>query len=148
MLEAQRQEAAALAVFPCILNTVAVFMKKDPIVLGVDVVEGSLRMGTPIAAMKKNVLTGEMEAVVLGRVTSIQLNHKSIPVAKKGSPSVAIKIEGANQPMYGRHLDEKDVLYSQISRITIDTLKKYYRDEVAKEDWHLLVNLKKVFNIM
>ncbi|KAI5851037.1 hypothetical protein BZA05DRAFT_57046 [Tricharina praecox] len=147
MLEAQRLEAAAQAVFPCILNTVAVFMKKDPIVLGVDVVEGSLRMGTPIAAVKKNPLTGEMESVLLGRVTSIQLNHKNIPIAKKGSPSVAIKIEGPNQPTYGRHLDEKDVLYSQISRLTIDTLKKFYRDEVAKEDWHLLVNLKKVFNI-
>jgi len=123
-------------------------MKKDPIVLGVDVVEGSLRMGTPIATVKKNPVTGEMEPVVLGRVTSIQLNHKNIPIAKKGSPSVAIKIEGSNQPMYGRHLDEKDVLYSQISRVTIDTLKKFYRDEVAKEDWHLLLNLKKVFNVL
>jgi len=147
MLEAQRLEAAAQAVFPCILNTVAVFMKKDPIVLGVDVVEGSLRMGTPIAAMKKNAVTGEMEPVLLGRVTSIQLSHKNIPIAKKGSPSVAVKIEGPNQPMYGRHLDEKDVLYSHISRVTIDTLKKFYRDEVAKDDWHLLVSLKKVFNV-
>jgi translation initiation factor 5B len=147
MLEAQRQESAAQAVFPCVLNTVAIFMKKDPIVLGVDVVEGSLRMGTPIAAVKKNAITGEMEPIILGRVTSIQLNHKNIPVAKKGSPSVAVKIEGPNQPLYGRHLDEKDVLYSHISRVTIDTLKKFYRDEVAKEDWHLLVNLKKIFNV-
>ncbi|KAF8249892.1 hypothetical protein K440DRAFT_542640 [Wilcoxina mikolae CBS 423.85] len=147
MLEAQRQESAAQAVFPCVLNTVAIFMKKDPIVLGVDVVEGSLRMGTPVAAVKKNAITGEMEPIILGRVTSIQLNHKNIPVAKKGSPSVAVKIEGPNQPLYGRHLDEKDVLYSHISRVTIDTLKKFYRDEVAKEDWHLLVNLKKIFNV-
>ena len=147
MLEAQRQESAAQAVFPCVLNTVAVFMKKDPIVLGVDVVEGSLRMGTPIATVKKNAVTGEMEPVVLGRVTSIQLNHKNIPVAKKGSPSVAVKIEAPNQPLYGRHLDEKDILYSHISRLTIDTLKKFYREEVSKEDWHLLVNLKKVFNV-
>ncbi|KAA8892832.1 hypothetical protein FN846DRAFT_981648 [Sphaerosporella brunnea] len=147
MLEAQRQEAAAQAVFPCILNAVAVFMKKDPIVLGVDVVEGSLRMGTPIATVKRNAVTGEMEPIVLGRVTSIQLNHKNIPIAKKGSPSVAVKIEGPNQPLYGRHLDEKDVLYSHISRVTIDTLKKFYREEVAKEDWQLLINLKKVFNV-
>jgi len=147
ILESQRQEAAAQAVFPCMLSTQAVFMKKDPIVLGVDVMEGSVRIGTPIAAMKKNPLTGEMESIVLGRVTSIQLNHKGIPVAKKGTPSVAIKIEGANQPLYGRHLDEKDILYSHISRLTLDTLKKFYRDEVSKEDWHLLVNLKKVFNV-
>jgi len=147
MLEAQRQESAAQAVFPCVLNTVAVFTRKDPIVLGVDVVEGSLRMGTPIAAVKKNAVTGEMEPVVLGRVTSMELNHKKMEIAKKGSPSIAIKIEGPNQPLYGRHLDEKDVLYSHISRVTIDTLKKFYREEVAKEDWHLLVNLKKIFNV-
>jgi translation initiation factor 5B len=147
MLEAQRQESAAQAVFPCVLNTVAVFTRKDPIVLGVDVVEGSLRMGTPIAAVKKNAVTGEMEPVVLGRVTSMELNHKKMEIAKKGSPSIAIKIEGPNQPLYGRHLDEKDVLYSHISRVTIDTLKKFYREEVVKEDWHLLVNLKKIFNV-
>jgi len=147
MLEAQRQESAAQAVFPCVLNTVAVFTRKDPIVLGVDVVEGSLRMGTPIAAVKKNAVTGEMEPIVLGRVTSMELNHKKMEIAKKGSPSIAIKIEGPNQPLYGRHLDEKDVLYSHISRVTIDTLKKFYREEVAKEDWHLLVNLKKIFNV-
>jgi translation initiation factor 5B len=147
MLEAQRQESAAQAVFPCVLNTVAVFTRKDPIVLGVDVVEGSLRMGTPIAAVKKNAVTGEMEPVVLGRVTSMELNHKKMEIAKKGSPSIAIKIEGPNQPLYGRHLDEKDVLYSHISRVTIDTLKKFYREEVAKEDWHLMVNLKKIFNV-
>jgi translation initiation factor 5B len=129
------------------LSTQAVFMKKDPILLGVDVVEGSVRIGTPLAAVKKNPLTGEMEPIVLGRVTSIELNHKTISVAKKGTPSAAIKIEGANQPLYGRHLDEKDILYSHISRVTLDTLKKFYRDEVSKEDWHLLVNLKKVFNI-
>ncbi|KAI5781475.1 hypothetical protein EDC01DRAFT_784380 [Geopyxis carbonaria] len=148
MLEQQRRESAAQAVFPCILNVVAVFMKKDPIVIGVDVVEGSLRIGTPVAAVKKNAITGEMEPIVLGRVTSIELNHKAMRTAKKGTPSVAVKIEGANQPTYGRHLDEKDVLYSHVSRLTIDTLKKFYRDEVSKEDWHLMVNLKKVFNIM
>lgn len=147
MLEAQRREAADNAVWPCVLNVVAVFMKKDPIVIGVDVVEGTLKIGTPIAAVKKNALTGVMEPVVLGRVTSIQLNHKAVPLAKKGSPSVAVKIEGPNQPMYGRHLEEKDALYSHISRKTIETLKKFYREEVAKEDWHLIVKLKTVFNI-
>lgn len=79
--------------------------------------------------------------------TSIELNHKAIPVVKKGQPSVAVKIEGPNQPTYGRHLEEKDTLYSLISRKTIDTLKTHFRDDVSKEDWQLIINLKKVFNI-
>lgn len=77
----------------------------------------------------------------------MHINHKPINVVKKGSPSVAVKIEGPNQPLYGRQLEEKDTLYSNISRVTIDTLKAHYRDEVSKEDWALMVQLKKVFNI-
>lgn len=60
---------------------------------------------------------------------------------------MAVKIEGPNQPLYGRHLEEKDTLYSLISRKTIDTLKTHFREEVSKEDWQLIINLKKVFNI-
>lgn len=146
-LAQKKRESAADAVFPCILNPVAVFNKKDPIVVGVDVVEGSLKIGTPICAVKKNPTTGEVETINLGRVTSIELNHKAINIVKKGQPSVAVKIEGPNQPTYGRHLEEKDTLYSLISRKTIDTLKTHFRDDVSKEDWQLIINLKKVFNI-
>jgi translation initiation factor 5B len=57
-----------LAVFPCILRPVAVFNKTNPIVLGVDCVEGNLRITTPICAIKKNQATGVKEVVTLGRV--------------------------------------------------------------------------------
>jgi translation initiation factor 5B len=68
-LEEQRKEdSKMLAVFPCVLNPIAIFNKKDPIVLGVDVVEGSLKITTPIAAIKKNPVTGLKEIISLGRV--------------------------------------------------------------------------------
>ncbi|KAH7128733.1 hypothetical protein B0J11DRAFT_525628 [Dendryphion nanum] len=146
--EQRKEESKMLAVFPCVLNPVAVFNKKDPIVIGVDVVEGNLKMLTPIAAIKKNPVTGVKEILQLGRVTSIERDHKQIQVCKKGQPSVAIKIEGANQPLYGRHLEEKDVLYSAISRKSIDTLKEFYRNDVSQEEWKLIVQLKKEFDIM
>jgi translation initiation factor 5B len=60
---------------------------------------------------------------------------------------VAIKIEGPNQPLYGRQLDEKDTLYSMISRRSIDTLKEFYRDEVTKEEWSLIKKMKPLFDI-
>ena len=62
---------------------------------------------------------------------SIERDHKQIPICKKGQPSVAIKIEGSNQPLYGRHLEEKDILYSAISRRSIDTLKEFFRSDVS-----------------
>jgi translation initiation factor 5B len=66
--EQRKEESKMLAVFPCILKPVAVFNKKDPIIIGVDVTEGALRMTTPICAVKKNATTGAKELVHLGRV--------------------------------------------------------------------------------
>ncbi|KAF2472949.1 uncharacterized protein BDR25DRAFT_258492 [Lindgomyces ingoldianus] len=148
-LEEQRKEdSKMLAVFPCVLRPVAVFNKKDPIVVGVDVVEGNLRLLTPIAAIKRNPVTGVKEILQLGRVTSIERDHKQINICKKGQPSVAVKIEGANQPLYGRHLEEDDTLYSAISRKSIDTLKEFFRNDVSQDEWKLILQLKKDFDIM
>ena len=61
---------------------------------------------------------------------------------------MAIKIEGPNQPLYGRQLDETETLYSLISRASIDTLKQYYRSEVSNEEWLLISKkLKPLFDI-
>jgi len=147
-LEEQRKEdSKMLAVFPCVLKPVAVFNKKDPIIIGVDVTEGALRMTTPICAVKKNATTGAKELVHLGRVTSIERDHKPMQICKRGQPSVAVKIEGSNQPMYGRHLEEDDILYSAISRKSIDTLKEYFRSDVSQDEWKLIVQLKNVLDV-
>jgi translation initiation factor 5B len=148
-LAAQRkEESKMLAVFPCVLRPVAVFNKTDPIVIGVDVIDGNLRLNTPIACVRQNS-DGKKEIIPMGRVTSIERDHKQIPICKKGQPSVAVKIEGPNQPMYGRHLEEKDTLYSQVSRLSIDTLKEFYRDEVDKDEWALIAkHLKGLFDVV
>jgi len=78
---------------------------------------------------------------------SIERDHKPVQITKRGQPSVAVKIEGSNQPMYGRHLEEKDLLYSRISRASIDTLKEFYRSDVSMEEWALVKKLKPVFEI-
>ncbi|KAL5113989.1 eukaryotic translation initiation factor 5B [Pleosporales sp. CAS-2024a] len=145
--EQRKEESKMLAVFPCILKPVAVFNKKDPIVIGVDVVDGNLKMTTPICAVKKNPATGVKEVINLGRVTSIERDHKQITVCKKGQPSVAVKIEGPNQPMYGRHLEEGDTLYSALSRKSIDTLKEFFRSDVSMDEWRLIKDLKPLFDI-
>ncbi|KAK5121556.1 hypothetical protein LTR85_004728 [Meristemomyces frigidus] len=144
----KKEESKMLAVFPCVLRPVAVFNKKDPIVIGVDVIDGNLRLNTPIAAVKMNPVTNVKDIIPIGRVTSIERDHKQIPLCKKGQPSVAIKIEGPNQPMYGRQLEEKDVLYSHVSRASIDCLKEFYKDEVDKDEWRLIAkHLKGLFDI-
>lgn len=60
---------------------------------------------------------------------------------------MAVKIEGSNQPLYGRQLEEKDTLYSEVSRQSIDVLKEFYREEVTKEEWGVVKKLKTVFDV-
>ena len=49
--------------------------------------------------------------------------------------------------MYGRHLEEKDMLYSMISRQSIDTLKEFYRSDVSNDEWNLIKKLKTLFDV-
>jgi len=66
--EKKKEDSKLLAVFPCVLKPVAVFNKTGPIVVGVDVIEGNLRMHTPIAAVKQNPVTNVKEIINIGRV--------------------------------------------------------------------------------
>lgn len=75
LAEQRKEDSKLLAVFPCVLAPVAVFNKKDPIVIGVDVTEGSLRLLTPIAAVRTNPVTNVKEVVNLGRVYVLFLLH-------------------------------------------------------------------------
>ncbi|CAL0316033.1 unnamed protein product [Lupinus luteus] len=143
--EEKKREAADEAVFPCVLRTLpnCVFNKKDPIVLGVDILEGILKIGTPICIPSRDFID-------IGRIASIENNHKPVDFAKKGQ-KVAIKIVGSNseeqQKMFGRHFEIDDELVSHISRSSIDVLKANYRDDLSTEEWRLVVKLKAVFKI-
>lgn len=148
LTEQKRKDMAPQAVFPCVLKIVpgCVFNKRDPIIMGVDVVEGILRIGSPICVIQQ---PGNVPCS-LGRVTSIEVNHRHMEQVKRGGPSVAIKIEHASyEParLFGRHFTESDLLYSKISRQSIDVMKENFRNDLAKEDWALVVKLKKLLNI-
>ena len=144
------QRAAALssndAVFPAIVQIIPefVFNKKSQLVFGVTILDGQLRLGTPLCVPDKNRLE-------IGRVVSIEKDKKPVDKASKGD-SVAIKIDTANSPnptaTFGRHFDHTNKLVSVISRNTIDSLKEFFKEQMKKEDWLLVVQLKSVFNII
>ena len=50
--------------------------------------------------------------------------------------------------MSGRHFDPKDNLTSMLSKKSIDCLKEHYKTEMTTDDWKLVVELKKYFNIL
>lgn len=49
--------------------------------------------------------------------------------------------------MIGRHFEATDRLVSQLTRRSIDMLKEHYRNDATKDDWTLVIELKKYFNI-
>lgn len=152
IMEAKRRDAAPQAVWPCRLKTLQAFAKRDPIILGVDILDGTLRIGTPLAVVKVDPATGKKDIISLGKITSLEINHKSFEIVKKSQAGagVAVKIEHAvyqSAKMFGRHFDEKDEILSLISRQSIDVLKESFKADVSMEEWHLIKALKPRFNI-
>lgn len=152
LLDQRRKDFMEYAVMPCVLKTIQIINKRNPMIIGVDVMEGAVRIGTPICAVRREPGSSVPNVLVLGRVTSLEVNHKSVDSVKKGQTAagVAMRLDNpsAAQPTWGRHVDETDNLYSLISRKSIDTLKDpAFRDSVSRDDWLLIKKLKPVFDI-
>ena len=130
--------------FPSIIKILPnhVFNQKDPIIVGVEVMEGILKIGTPLCIPA-------LDGLHVGKVQSIESNGKEQETARKGS-SVAVKIVNETNPTltYGRQFDSTNFLYSTLTRASIDALKLYFKDKLENEDWKLVVKLKKVYNIL
>lgn len=77
------------AVYPCILSIVpgSVFRSKKPIILGLNVKKGKVKIGTPICVPDKGFLN-------IGRVTSIEHQRKPVEEARSTHGDIAVKIEG------------------------------------------------------
>lgn len=141
----RQEEFKHIAVFPCKLRVLpnCIFNSRDPIVCGVSVESGFVKVGTPICVPSQQFLA-------IGNISSIENNNKPVDIARKGM-EVCIKIEacsGDSPKMFGRHFDHTDLLYSKISRESIDAVKDHFRDEMQKSDWQLMVELKKLFQIL
>ncbi|XP_061897351.1 eukaryotic translation initiation factor 5B [Entelurus aequoreus] len=143
--KAKQEEFKHVAVFPAKLRILPqfIFNSRDPIVMGVSIEAGVLRQGTPLCVPSKGF-------VDIGVVTSIEINHKTVDSAKKGQ-ELCIKIEpipGESPKMYGRHFEATDILVTKITRASIDALKNWFRDEMQKADWQLIMELKNTFEII
>ena len=146
-IKAQRKANAKEAVFPCICSIVpnCVFNSGNPIIVGVHIDAGLLKVGTPLCIPAKRL---DDKHMVIGRVASIEHDKKPIEVGKKGQ-EVAIKIEPVGQTRWiGRHFQETDAMYSLLSREAIDALKEHFRDELTKDEWKLVKKLKETLFIV
>jgi translation initiation factor 5B len=136
----ERKEYAKInTIFPCVLKIIEsnIFNKKNPLIMGIDVQDGTLHIGTPLIILPSKIS--------IGKVVGIQINNKDVNIAKQGQ-SVCIKIESDSNITYGRQFTHKDLLYSNLTRKSVDLLKEYFKNDLSKDDIVLLAKLKKLIN--
>lgn len=102
------------AVFPCIIEPIkdALFNNKNPILMGMRVLDGKIKVGTPLCVPDKGFLK-------IGRVTGIEKQKVAVTEARLKDGDVSVKIEGDSTIMVGRHFDENSRLCSVITKNSI-----------------------------
>jgi translation initiation factor IF-2 len=142
-LAIKERESTTVVVFPVELSIIEkhIFLRggsNEPLMFGVKVLSGTLYKNTPIIVVNKNV--------ILGQVISIQFNYKELDKAEEGM-EVCIKLNNSEGYSFNRHFDAKDKLIANLSRESIDILKRDYKDSVPKKDWLLIINHMKLLGI-
>jgi len=69
----------------------------------------------------------------------MQLNGKAVTKVLPKDGAVSVKIDGESQVMYGRHFDDTNQIVSILNRDAIDSVKEYFKDELTKDDWKLVI---------
>jgi translation initiation factor 5B len=68
VIEARKQNAIGNAVWPVRLSIIQAFANRDPIILGCDITEGTLRVGTPVGVVRYDKETKQRHIVKLGKM--------------------------------------------------------------------------------
>ena len=137
-----RQNINSIVIFPVelIILKQFIFMKggSEHLMFGVKVKKGTLHKNTPICIPTKNLY--------LGKVLNIQFEHKEKEKGDEGQ-EICIRLDNPNQIVIHRHFDITDILIAQISRESIDILKRDYKEIVPKKDWLLIIDHIKLLKI-
>ena len=109
-----------------------VFRRSAPAIVGVEVLGGKIKSGYPL--MRK-------DGKRIGEIMQIQDRGKTIGEAKIGQ-AVAISIKG--HVLVGRHINEGDILYTDLSEKHVETWIKKFKSELSDDE---LIVLKEIVKI-
>lgn len=102
-----------------------VFRRSHPAIVGADVLGGVLRPKAPLM---------RSDGKPVGTVRELQKENKSVHEGKLGD-ELAVSIEG---PMVGRHIQEGDILYTDLPRDHVLALKRELRDLLSGDELAVL----------
>jgi translation initiation factor 5B len=109
-----------------------VFRRSDPAIVGVEVLGGVIKPGYPVMDS-----TGRP----LGRIMAIKERDRSLPEARAGA-AVAISIQG--RVLVGRHVDEGDVIYTDVPAEHASKLLTEFQDMISLDE---IMTLKEIVEI-
>jgi translation initiation factor 5B len=99
-----------------------VFRRSDPAIVGVEVVEGTIKPGYPLM---------RSDGVSIGNIMQIRDRDNVLKEAKRGQ-QVAISIKG--KILVGRHVDEGDILYTDIPREHVIRWLTSFSSELTEDE--------------
>ncbi|HLC48147.1 MAG TPA: translation initiation factor IF-2 [Candidatus Norongarragalinales archaeon] len=132
-LSSERKEAFSKLTLPAKIYLIPnnCFRVSNPCIFGVEVREGRIRK-------ENRLINGKGESI--GEIRSIQVEKEAVDEAKKGQ-EVAIAVDG---PYFGRQVNYKDVLFTDISQEEIDLIEKKYLQSLSEGERELLTEIKKI----
>ncbi|KRH93779.1 Translation initiation factor 5B (eIF-5B) [Pseudoloma neurophilia] len=144
IVENNKKKTQSELIYPCKAQIIPqfIFTRRSPLVLGLEILEGKLKINMPLYYHDSG------NNLQVGKVTSIINEKKSVEIANKGD-KVSVKIETADTPrLIGRDISEEGILYSTLSRKSIDILKEFYKDEITDDGWRLVMKIKQHLGII
>ena len=139
----EKEAARRSAIFPVEIEYLEKQMihRSKPIIIGVKVLDGTLKKGTPLSTIGENPR-------LLGTVDSIQVNNQPIDEAKIGQEcAICIKEPSNWSPEADKDFHPKDHFVSRMNRAAIDLLKAHFRDDLSNDDWSLIIKIKNYLKI-
>lgn len=127
----KKKENENIAIFPAIIDVINVFRKSNPLIIGCKLLEGQVRLGTPLC------LREDLDNV--GKVIGIQINNDDVTNVNCGD-TFALKIKTFDKQ---KDINVGDCLVSKLSRESIDAITESFYDDMKQHDWKLLAQLKK-----
>ncbi|MCE4621232.1 MAG: translation initiation factor IF-2 [Desulfurococcales archaeon] len=132
--EAERRRALDALVRPGKFRILPgyVFRRSDPAIVGVEVLGGVIKPGYPVM---------NDSGRHLGRIRAIKDRDRSLPEARPGA-AVAVSIEG--KVLVGRHIDEGDIVYTDVPVDHALKLISEFRDLISDDELHVLKEIAEI----
>jgi len=132
--EAERRKALDKLVRPGKFRILPgyVFRRSDPAIVGVEILGGIVKPGYPVMNDKGRPL---------GKIMAIKDRDRSLPEAR---PGMAVAVSIAGRVLVGRHIDEGDIVYTDVPAQHAMALLSEFRDLISDDELHVLKEIAEI----